>query len=286
MWRILKGKLREKYMFQFAFHSRATLTILIIVFSVIDANNKTQYASVDELLIDIGKSHKRDYLLSVLSKLLKVPLSMIREADTANPITTFDDEYLSANKDKYQNDSDYLAGVDLIEDGEDEIVQFIEHDTDELCTTCLPVLGDDIIGTIDVDGTVTIHRKACSVANQIIFANDENGRNDSIQLNWPTINEQHDTETSVDLLQYPVEVSVIANDRKLLLADCSEIVSEYSDIMKTGSQTISKSNVEIVARLDFLVKVADLPQLQQLMDKLRDVENVMSVERRFGSTLL
>lgn len=80
---------------------------------------------------------------------------------------------------------------------------------------------------------------------------------------------------------YMAEVVVHAQDRKLLLADCSEVVSETSVIVKTGSLTRDDH-----ATLEFLVKVSCLDQLQVLMDRLGQIRSVMSVERRFGSELM
>ena len=80
---------------------------------------------------------------------------------------------------------------------------------------------------------------------------------------------------------YMAEIVIHAQDRKLLLADCSEVVSETSVIVKTGSLTRDDH-----ATLEFLVKVSCLDQLQVLMDRLGQIRSVMSVERRFGSELL
>lgn len=77
------------------------------------------------------------------------------------------------------------------------------------------------------------------------------------------------------------EIVIVAADRKLLLADCSQVVSDNADIVKTGSYTTEEH-----ATLEFLVRVRDLKHLQLLMDKLRGINSVMSVERRFGSELL
>ena len=71
---------------------------------------------------------------------------------------------------------------------------------------------------------------------------------------------------------------VEAFDRKFLLADCSEIVSEISEIVKTGSLATEKH-----ATLEFLVKVHSLEQLQKVMDNIRSIQSVMSVERKVSS---
>lgn len=70
------------------------------------------------------------------------------------------------------------------------------------------------------------------------------------------------------------EISLICEDRKLLLADCSEVVSDMSEIVKTGSISTKEHAI-----LNFLVKVESLDHLQKLMNSLREIPSVMSVER-------
>jgi (p)ppGpp synthase/HD superfamily hydrolase len=94
-----------------------------------------------------------------------------------------------------------------------------------------------------------------------------------VRLEWC----DYDCE-SADFL---TEVVVVAEDRKLLLSDCSAVVSETVEILKTGSATTNEH-----ATLVFLVKVSCLEDIQILLDKLSRIRSVMSVERRFGSALL
>jgi len=81
-------------------------------------------------------------------------------------------------------------------------------------------------------------------------------------------------------ITYYAEIVIVASDRKLLLADCSEVVSEMTNIVKTGSITTDEHAI-----LEFLVQVENLEELQKVMDQLTEVHSVMSVERRFGSKL-
>jgi (p)ppGpp synthase/HD superfamily hydrolase len=66
-----------------------------------------------------------------------------------------------------------------------------------------------------------------------------------------------------------------------LLTDCSAVVSEAVEIVKTGSLTTNEH-----ATLVFLVQVTGLDCIQKLMDKIGNIRSVMSVERSFGSDLL
>jgi (p)ppGpp synthase/HD superfamily hydrolase len=94
-----------------------------------------------------------------------------------------------------------------------------------------------------------------------------------VKLEWSDLDENN--------ILFLTEVVVVAEDRKLLLADCSQVVSESVEIVKTGSITTNEH-----ATLVFLVKVSGLECLQDLMDKLGKIRSVMSVERRFGSDLM
>jgi len=100
-----------------------------------------------------------------------------------------------------------------------------------------------------------------------------------VALRWPSKGE--DDNNQENARPYLVEVIVIAEDRKLLLADCSEIVSQMSHIVRTASATTDEH-----ATFEFLVATKSIDSLQALMNNLSTVDNVMSVERKFGSDLL
>jgi RelA/SpoT family (p)ppGpp synthetase len=204
-----------------------------------------------------------------------------------------------------------LAGLEIDEE---------DADPEHICEDCLPVYGDQVVGTRPIgesDGgfSTTVHRLGCPHANRAIFAAQaelqvRGSQNvvrkhqvDSVSLRRqsgyffkPTAREStrasnFDNRTKnvpiklywldMDDTLYLTEVVVHCQDRKLLLADCSEVVSETVEIVRTGSLTTNEH-----ATLNFLVRVSGLQQLQQLMDRLNLVRSVMSVERRFGSELL
>lgn len=210
-------------------------------------------------------------------------------------------------------------------------------DPEHMCEDCLPVKGDDIVGTkaVGIDNApsseapVIVHRRACIHAQRALnrklivpkpfntttsesltrngerrFNNSYNGVSstgerifgDSLEkerFNRATLSAKESVPVKLkwvdgllnsngedDVSTYMAEIVVVANDRKMLLADCSEIVSDIAFIVKTGSVTTDEH-----ATLEFLVKVSNLPHLQRLMDSLRVVKSVMSVERKFGSDL-
>jgi (p)ppGpp synthase/HD superfamily hydrolase len=190
-------------------------------------------------------------------------------------------------------------------------------DFDHICEECLPIQGDQIIGTKHVDWTgqpiegavTTVHRVGCAHAQRAInrsFGNrgkkDDDGRlsevmqeikcdkiqgrrrrrsqneknSDSpvrdeipIKLQWADVDETSEKDV------YLTEILLFCEDRKKLLADCSEVVSELSSIFLTGS-----SSSEEHATLVFLIRVTSVDHLQHVMDSLVEIPSVMSVERR------
>ena len=156
-----------------------------------------------------------------------------------------------------------------------------------------------------IEATPTVHRVGCPIAQRAInrqLAETQNASSDfsldvsisqqstdsgffqesdriekPVKLQWST----YPGATGDQEHFYPCEIVVHCQDRKLLLADCSETVSELSEIIKTGSLTTNEH-----ATLNFLVKLRCLDDLQQVMNSLRQIPSVMAVERRFGSKLL
>jgi GTP pyrophosphokinase len=184
--------------------------------------------------------------------------------------------------------------------GESDKVEYADYE--HLCEKCLPILGDEVIGTRPWNRQVavtTVHRVGCphaqSAVNQarasMVAPNKGVRRVDSwtlrtrtngravplyerpVPLQWPDLSLEEKNK-----ITFLTEVFVVAQDRKQLLADCSEIVSEHSEIVKSGSVTTDEH-----ATLLFLIRVSSLSHLQDVMDRLGEVPSVMSVERGVSS---
>ena len=304
---------------------------------------KSRFREVDDLLIAIGKHHDRSVLHKTISQLFAVPKKILVAADEAKPslvpsnvVAQVHDRWRYAGTaGEVADRSESPNGARVNGDGSvglniptnpmlDKLTGELEYaDPEQLCEHCLPVHGDQIIGTRppDNDSITTVHRMGCPHAQRAInqAAGDRKQRSisasiqnnstsptealpkannvDSVSLRygraWKTSHSKlaHATPDIPAPLEWSdlddagalflTEVVVLAQDRKLLLADCSEVVSDAAEIMKTGS-----SSTDEHASLIFLVKVTGLDQLQDLMDRLGRIRSVMSVERRFGSELL
>ncbi|CAJ1915259.1 unnamed protein product [Cylindrotheca closterium] len=294
----------------------------------------TNYNEIDDLLMTIGKQNDRDTLHAFASKLFKVPLRVLVDGENEqSPMAKTVADAVNLMRQDAENAAFAATESSTDTNGEsspplswprtstpplplDTVVANtvkgkVEYaDPEHVCTTCLPIYGDEIVGTRpenDYEAVTTVHRIGCPHAQRAInialaenktpakdnFFLGSGQRIDSVSLRsglrngttegppgLPVKLEWSELDAEDDFL-YPCEVVVHAEDRKLLLADCSEVVSELSEIVKTGSQTTKES-----ATLVFLINVRCLADLQTLMDSLGQIRSVMAVERRFGSQLL
>ena len=322
----------------------------------------SQFDDIDELLIKLGKQHDRALLHSSVSKLFKVPQKLLINAErnraslipksvldavydrrkkakdaaaaaasaqsssaTVKPAAIDTEIHIPSSdwpKPKHANASIFSLESRTI-NGDDDDESSIEYaDPEHLCTECLPVYGDDIVGTLPendtIEATPKVHRLCCSIAQRAInrelagskrqaaadFSSNQNicqqqqvdsaSLRRGVNMKNGQFQDPPITEVPVKLqwsafpgrnadehehFSFPCEIVLHCEDRKLLLADCSETVSELSEIVKTGSQTTNEH-----ATLVFLVKIRCLDDLQKVMNSLRQIPSVMAVERRVSSS--
>ena len=262
---------------------------------------RSHYFDANELLTDIGKSRDADFLRSKVSKIFLIPLALLKTLDESTFSNITRTLYANQLSNNIHSDDQDLSYADVLNGVNGDAMEFAY--SDNVCECCLPVRGDAIIGTksISADSTTTVHRMECPYAQEVLnnaksqpMTNDTSENTSSerrsrsklssknplrpdqneypVQLAWPPFDDSWEDGNSETFL---TEVVVVANDRKLLLADCSIIASTNSEILKTGSSSTAEHCV-----LEFLVRVRDLDDLQVLMDKLLEVKSVMSVERR------
>lgn len=313
---------------------------------------KTQYEDLDDLLIILGRDHDRSLLHKVVSLMFDVPRKLLIEAEErknhrygadARSASALKLQDSTRNTTSKQDDDNELRQNAAIHETTRNRISLYTVDTmlsrisapteyadpDHTCSVCLPICGDEIVGTRRSDqnplSTVpTVHRIGCPHSQQSInraWANQRDPESDQVSelridsklngvqidstsdhirpkvdsftlrhRNWINRGQKQEAYEQLVKLEWSdldennmflSEVVVVAEDRKLLLADCSQVVSEAVEIVKTGSVTTNEH-----ATLVFLVKVTGLDCLQDLMDNLGKIRSVMSVERRFGSELM
>jgi GTP pyrophosphokinase len=146
----------------------------------------------------------------------------------------------------------------------DVVVEGVADLMTSMASCCKPVPYDKIIGFITRGRGITIHRRNC----KNIVHLPETDRERLIDVHWST--------QPCDL-NYPVDVSVIAADRRGLLRDISALFSD-ADINVVAVTTHTDPSNDI-ATLRFTAHVSHLDQLEQVLTKLRQLPDILDVKR-------
>jgi len=132
-----------------------------------------------------------------------------------------------------------------------------------MANCCKPVPGDEIIGFITRGKGVSIHRKDCSN----IINLKESSRNRLIAVSWG----------DADVENYPVTLIIEAMDRRALLSDIANTLSnENANVTALNTLTDKKHQT---ARIAVTLDVHDLEQLTRMIDKIAQLPNVTEVMR-------
>lgn len=129
---------------------------------------------------------------------------------------------------------------------------------------CSPVPGEPIGGYITVGQGVSIHRATCRNLEKLIRERPER----VVEVSWgesPGAN-------------HPVSIDLEANDRRGLLRDVSDMLSNQKvDIVAVKTYSDARSGK---AHMIFTVLVADVRQLERIIHRLKRIKDVLHARRR------
>ena len=148
------------------------------------------------------------------------------------------------------------------------IVKGIDDVAVRFSKCCSPVPGDEIAGYVTRGRGISIHRTDCINILNI----PEIERNRLIDAEW-----QAEEETTRGT--YYAEIMVYANNRYGLLADVSRALTEKNiDIISVNT----RSNKQGVATMAISFEISSRAELNRIIDKLRNIDNIIDIERTKG----
>ena len=127
---------------------------------------------------------------------------------------------------------------------------------------CNPVPGDEIIGYITKGRGVSVHRKDCTNAADLM--------NDSerlIEVGW----------VATARAMYNVDIEIRATDRKGLLA---EITTQLDDARINIVTFSSRTTKEKVAIINLVLEIDDIEQMNRLIKKFHRIQGINDVYRK------
>lgn len=133
---------------------------------------------------------------------------------------------------------------------------------------CNPVPGDEIVGFVTRGRGMSIHRTDC--VNILNLSETERIR---------LINAEWEASVVEDRGQYMASIKIFANNRQGLLMEVSKVFTENKlDISSINTHTSKQE----VATLDLSFVVTGRDQLTHVIEKLRQIQGVLDIERTTG----
>ena len=133
---------------------------------------------------------------------------------------------------------------------------------------CSPIPGDEIVGFVTRGRGITIHRTDC--VNVLTMSEIDRSR--LIEAEW----QQPDNKVPE---KYMAEINVYANNRTGLLVDISKLLTERKVDVRSINSRMTKQEK---ATISLSFEVGSKEELQYLIEKIRQIESVIDVERSKG----
>lgn len=132
----------------------------------------------------------------------------------------------------------------------------------KLAKCCTPIPGDDVFGFVTVNEGIKIHRTNCPNAPELLSHHG----NRVVKAKWTS---QHE-------VAFLTGLKIRGTDRVGLINDVSKIISEE---LKVNMSSMSIHTDYGIFEGEIMLYVNDTRHLEQLIEKLRNVEGVVKVSR-------
>ena len=130
-----------------------------------------------------------------------------------------------------------------------------------LARCCNPVPGDEIVGFVTRGRGVSVHRRDCPNASELLGQPER-----ILEVDWDMGSES----------TYQVEIVIEAVDRMKLLQEVSAVLAEAAVNILSASVATSKDGF---ATMRFLFELGNMDQLQAILRDVRRLEGVFEAER-------
>jgi RelA/SpoT family (p)ppGpp synthetase len=201
------------------------------------------YLSVAEHKID------PDLLIAQLVERMKKPGLEVAAKETAEEAGLLN-KFLTTAR-------DIASGISIRGSREDLMHQYAK--------CCNPIPGDDIIGFVTRGEGMKIHRRDCKNVNTMRLTDSER----FVEVGWP----------SQDGNDFLVALYIYGKDRSGLLNDITHSISTYQN---TNIRSVNIESKDKMVDGRIIIHVKNVEHLTRIIEKIRKVPGVQSVERFNG----
>ena len=140
------------------------------------------------------------------------------------------------------------------------------HVVVKLAHCCCPLPGDAIVGFLNPNKGMIVHRTDC----RTLHRHREHTRERLVEVNWLQIEPQ----------QYLAPIIIVAHDRAGLLRDVAAVVADAGINMTAVASTTNASLQKAVITATLEIEAID--QIEPIFKDLQQIKNVVSVGRDLG----
>ena len=129
------------------------------------------------------------------------------------------------------------------------------------CDSCHPIPGEEVIGFKENDGTITVHRRDCTLAISLVSQFGDN------------IVAADDFKENYDIL-YPASLTLKAVDRKHLLSDIIETISNQ---LRLSILSLNTNTVDEIVTTTINFTIHNYQELRTIVQNIHNIPDVDEV---------
>jgi GTP pyrophosphokinase len=129
-----------------------------------------------------------------------------------------------------------------------------------LAKCCNPIPGDDIVGYVTRGRGVAVHTTSCPNVQNLLYDTERR-----IEVGWATSSDA----------QFTVSLIIRNVDRPGMLADMTKVIGEEG----CNIRMLTSQQDNLNARVDATVEITNRKQLERIIQKIKKISGVFSVER-------
>jgi len=130
------------------------------------------------------------------------------------------------------------------------------------CSHCNPIPGEEVIGFVNSDHSITVHKRSCPEAIQLASQ-----QGDSI------VSVEYEEEAKV---LYPVSIQILAVDRFHLLSD---IINCITDALQLSIDALTTNTIDCIVNCSITFGVHSFGELQTIISHISAIKGVDEVKR-------
>ena len=179
------------------------------------------------------------------------------------PLGKLNEILKSASDNFYQRFFKLFRGSGKEKKGKDFVINSNDGHPYVIAPCCRPIPGDAVIGLLSPDGTVTVHKKSCGIAESVASKHGER----VVVPQW---------ETSADEASFLVRLSLRGVDRMGILNEISRYISL---VMGVNMRRLSIGTEEGIFEGYIDLYVSNKEVLERIIKKLGSIDGIQSVVR-------